>query len=384
MKNYARIGLFLLFAGVFLFQAQAKCALANEIWVPPSESRTTLGNWGVTSTGMAHFSFAVPDDMASFTSAKIVIIPTAALNLIYDLNISVGSSGQSYTSGAYSDTSLMESVVANQLTEVDVTSKVAAAAPVPSDNLSIFFSPHSEFQPNVNVIGLRFAYAGSSGLRGAAVQSGATGQTGPTGPKGATGATGQTGPTGAKGATGATGTVGTAGAKGATGVAGPSGVKGSTGATGSSGPIGLTGHTGPTGPNGATGPQGLQGPTGPQGIPGTSGSSSAKWQYCDGVSECACPSDAPFPVAGGAQCPPSWTCPNVGICTGPYLIASGPSKAGGWTATCGGDNIYTNPNNPGGLELQWIANHSITPDVIWVECKEIPAAEAAAGRGEAR
>ncbi|MGA2401761.1 MAG: hypothetical protein ABSG91_08645, partial [Syntrophobacteraceae bacterium] len=94
----------------------------------------------------------------------------------------------------------------------------------------------------------------------------------------------------------------------------------------------------------------------------------------------------PVVVAGGAKCPPSWSNSNGGIYMGPYLILSGPYKAGstsGWTATCGGDNIYQNPNDTD-LHMNWISNHSITPDVIWVECKKKVAATAAPAQGGAR
>ena len=131
MTKYMKIGLFLFISGILLSQISASPALASELWVSPSESKTTLGNWGVTSTGAAVFSFGVPDDMTAFTSAKILIIPAKNLNLAYDLKINGGSNGQSYTSGAYSQTNLTGSVVANELTEIDVTSVVAAATPVP-------------------------------------------------------------------------------------------------------------------------------------------------------------------------------------------------------------------------------------------------------------
>jgi hypothetical protein len=275
MTKHMKIGILLLISSVLLFQISAIPALADELWVSPLEAHTTLGNWGVTSTGNAHFSFAVPDDMASFTSAKIVIIPTAVLSLVYDLNINVGSNGQSYTSGAYSDTNLMDFLVANQITEIDVTSAVAAATPVPSDNISIFFSPHSEFQTNVKVVGLSFTYAVSSGLKVAAAHptgpNGPTGPTGPTGAKGATGATGPSGPTGPTGPTGLTGSSGATGPTGATGTAGTAGVNGATGATGVTGPTGASGATGATGATGTSGTDGINGTNGATGATGATG-----------------------------------------------------------------------------------------------------------------
>ena len=194
MKKYTKIGIFLLISGIALLQISSISALASELWVSPSEAKTTLGNWGVTSTGAAVFSFGVPDDMATFTSAKLVIIPTKNLSLVYDLKINGGSNGQSYTSGAYSPTNLGNSVAANELTEIDVTSAVAAATPVPSNNFTIFFSPHSAFVSNVRVIGFRFTYAGST-----------VGPQGPQGPQGVQGPEGPQGPAGPQGPQGLTG-----------------------------------------------------------------------------------------------------------------------------------------------------------------------------------
>jgi hypothetical protein len=73
-------------SSILLLQISAISALANELWVTSVSGApmTSFGNWGVTSTGNAHFSFGVPDDMTSFTSAKIVILSSKALSLKYN------------------------------------------------------------------------------------------------------------------------------------------------------------------------------------------------------------------------------------------------------------------------------------------------------------
>jgi len=217
MKRCAKIGTFLLFASVLLLQISAIAALANEFWVAPSENKASYGNWGATSNGTAHFSFAVPDNMTSFTSAKIAIIPTAAISLVYDVKIAVAQNDQDYKHGAVSHLNNSETVPANELVEIDVSGMIPGTLVPGLDNLAISFSPHAAFLTDVKVVGLRFTYAGPAG---------------PPGPKG------PTGPQGLKGATGATG------------------VKGATGATGSQGIQGLTGAAGATGPHGPTGPTG--------------------------------------------------------------------------------------------------------------------------------
>ncbi len=247
MKKYLKSGLFLLIPGALLLQISVISALANELWVTPSGARSTFGNWGVTTNGDAVFSFGIPDDMTFFTSAKIAILSSKNLSLLYDLKINGGSNGQKYTGGEYSDTNLKNSVVADELTEIDVTSAVAAATPVTGDNFTIFFSPHSAFVSHVKVMGLRFTYAGQVGAEG---------------PQGAQGTAGPAGPAGPQGLTGAVG------AQGLTGAAGPQGL---TGAAGPQGPQGLTGAAGPQGLTGDAGPQGPQGSQGPQGPAGTNG-----------------------------------------------------------------------------------------------------------------
>ena len=262
MERFTKIGLFLFIAGILLLQISAISVLANELWVPPSQPQTTVGNWGATPTGIANFSFGVPDDMTSFTSAKIVIIPTAALSLLYDLTIAVAQNDQSYTNGPAPYLNNSESVPANQLVEIDVSSMIPALV-AGQDNISISFSAHSEFQPNVNVVGLRFTYTGPSGA------TGPKGPQGPAGPAGPAGLTGATGPKGATGLTGNTGPIGPQGIQGIRGPAGPTGPRGTTGAPGAQGIRGVQGTAGPAGPQG---PQGDTGPTGATGPTGQTGS----------------------------------------------------------------------------------------------------------------
>jgi hypothetical protein len=146
MTKYTKIGLFLLISGTLLLQISAISALANELWVAPSEAKTTYGNWGVTSTGIAHFSFTVPDDMTAFTSAKIVIIPTQKLNLLYNVTITVASDGQLYTNGLESALNLSDVVAAaaaKELQEIDVSSIVPTTIVEGRDHISIYVASHT-------------------------------------------------------------------------------------------------------------------------------------------------------------------------------------------------------------------------------------------------
>jgi hypothetical protein len=247
-----KIRVFLLISCILLLQIWAISALANELWVVPSESDSTFGNWGVTSTGSAHFRFGAPDDMTHFISAIIVVIPSKTLTLKYDVKLAVAQNDQSYTQGAESFLNRSAgNLEAKDLVEIDVSDTIPSTLVAGLDNVSLFFSPHAAFQPYVKVVGLRFTYAGST-----SGSPGPTGATGPTGPQGIQGVQGPAGPPGPAGATGATGAIG------------PAGTAGATGATGAIGPTGATGATGPAGPPGPTGATGATGAIGPMGPPG--------------------------------------------------------------------------------------------------------------------
>jgi hypothetical protein len=226
MKRNMIIGLLLLISGIALLQISAIPALANEIWVTPSEPELSLGNWSATINGNAHFSFGVPDNMESFTSAKILIISTKHLNFKYDVNITVASNGQSYKNGVESELNNQESVTAKELSEIDVSGIVPSTLVPGRDHISIAFSPHLGALPYIRVVGLRFTYAGPSGAQGL---KGATGPQGSQGVEGQTGPAGATGPQGAQGPTGATGATGQKGATGPTGPAGSDGRNASVG-----------------------------------------------------------------------------------------------------------------------------------------------------------
>lgn len=216
MTKCMKIRVFLLISCILLLQIWAISALANELWVVPSESDSTFGNWGVTSTGSAHFRFGAPDDMTHFISAIIVVIPSKTLTLKYDVKLAVAQNDQSYTQGAESFLNRSAgNLEAKDLVEIDVSDTIPSTLVAGLDNVSLFFSPHAAFQPYVKVVGLRFTYAGST-----SGSPGPTGATGPTGPQGIQGVQGPAGPPGPAGATGATGAIGPMGPPGETPVTG--------------------------------------------------------------------------------------------------------------------------------------------------------------------
>ena len=69
---------------------------AEEIWIAPGEKGdVALGDWGVTPTGEAHFTFAVPESLDSFVGAQVMVIGKKNGSITYDLHLSISRDGQS-------------------------------------------------------------------------------------------------------------------------------------------------------------------------------------------------------------------------------------------------------------------------------------------------
>jgi hypothetical protein len=230
---------------------------ANEVWISPANrhAEIAVGNWAVTETAQTHFSFAVPDNMESFSSAKVVAIGTQNGAATYNVHLSVSRKGKSQK--FFTDERLNEPVTFSQnlLSEVDVSEIIPAGLQPGVDYVTLEFGANPA--GSARVVGLRFEFVGPKGPPG---PQGPKGDPGPQGPPGDD--KGPQGPQGEKGDTGDPGPAGPTGGKGL------KGDTGSTGATGAAGAKGLKGDQGDPGPVGATGAKGLQGDKGDKGYPG--------------------------------------------------------------------------------------------------------------------
>ena len=116
--------LFRLLLGMTLLVAPVTHVLANEIWITPAEeaSEKKVGNWAATKKGDTHFSFAIPDDMTSFVSAKVVLISKKDTTISYDLYLSRSQDGfpQDVATGALENLG-PEVLYKNELREIDVS-----------------------------------------------------------------------------------------------------------------------------------------------------------------------------------------------------------------------------------------------------------------------
>jgi hypothetical protein len=258
-KQLKSFFLALLLVCTFLFQGFLASALANEIWVAPEKKDPdkAVGNWAVTKDGDTHFSFALPDNMTDFLGAKVVVIGKKDKDITYDLHISVAQNMQRHDAISYSLTDLLETLVKDELLEIDVSSVFPDPLYPGYDYITLHFK--ADKKGEVRIIGMRFQYDGPPGPQGE------QGPQGDQGDQGIQGVKGNKGIQGLKGDTGEQGPQGIQGAKGNTGDQGP---KGDTGDTGSQG---LKGDTGDTGPQGAKGDTGDKGDQGEQGIQGELG-----------------------------------------------------------------------------------------------------------------
>jgi hypothetical protein len=118
---------------------------ANELWVEPMAAAPgkKLGDWAVTSSGDTRFSFAVPNNMQTFTRAKVVLIGSKDLSTTYDLRLSLSQQGKNYADKT--NTSFQQALVLtkNTVKEVDVSSIFPAGLAAGTDYATLRFTAKS-------------------------------------------------------------------------------------------------------------------------------------------------------------------------------------------------------------------------------------------------
>jgi hypothetical protein len=200
----------LLFVSVFIFTAFISDAHGNEIWVAPTleYSSLKLDNW-TGAVGDTHFTFALPDNMTAFSSAKVVVIGKRTGNLFYDLNISAAKNEDPQDYFKASITNLPLSLVQGRLQEIDVSAIFYSSSLVAGTSVSLLLT--TKPLSGAQVVGLRFMYEGLMGPQG---EQGPKGDTGPQGPQGIQGIPGIQGPQGIQGLQGLQGIQGEQGPPG--------------------------------------------------------------------------------------------------------------------------------------------------------------------------
>jgi hypothetical protein len=154
-----------LVVGAVLSLGRAEQAAAEEVWVQPTHfvaPGLASFPWPTTGSGLASFGFAVPDDFATLTTLKVVLIPKNGLSDHFDIYGSVKADGEAAGGGLLSSLGISATLAAGTVQEIDVTALLAGqleAASAGRDYVSVFFwFPEPPGQQAANVLGLRFGY----------------------------------------------------------------------------------------------------------------------------------------------------------------------------------------------------------------------------------
>jgi len=153
-------------AGVLIAGVTAP-ARGEEIWVAPT-AQADLGGlgigsnalWPATALGVVRFAWSIPDDLQTFQSAKVAIIPNSpggasTLNLL----VCPAQNGNVVTSACGGPFSQSFTGVANQLVEVEVGSLISSRIGTPGANYLAVLAFTTPTTTTDHIVGLRFGYA---------------------------------------------------------------------------------------------------------------------------------------------------------------------------------------------------------------------------------
>ncbi len=187
-----------------LLCAFAPSALADEIWVLPSNAPGKVGDWATTKAGkVTRFSFHVPNHFAAHVKTVVVLIPKDDGKLKFEADISVTDANKSHKEFEDEITGEVNPVVKGDITEVDITSLFPLSLAA-EQYVSVEFDEKKASKKKGQVVGLWIQYERTGGSQGPQGPQGDTGADGATGATGTDGATGAQGPQGATGPTGPT------------------------------------------------------------------------------------------------------------------------------------------------------------------------------------
>ena len=140
-------------------------ATADEMWVGPGDKADhEVGNWGVTNNGEARFSFAVPEDLASLTSVKVVLLGKKTTGIDWQADLSISQDGMAHDAFTSSGSG-SAAMTAGDIAEIDVTS-IFPALSAGVDDAGLAFQATKN--GDVYVVGLKIAYERTNPLAGEA------------------------------------------------------------------------------------------------------------------------------------------------------------------------------------------------------------------------
>jgi hypothetical protein len=140
-------------------------AHANEIWVAPTYQQDIglgVGSnvaWPTTSVGAVRLAWAIPGDLETFQSARLVLIPEAA-SAASTLTVYVcrAAGGQLVTAACTGPHTTPFSSTANQLLELDISAGVAPQVGTPGANHLTVLAFTTPTIATDRILGLRVAY----------------------------------------------------------------------------------------------------------------------------------------------------------------------------------------------------------------------------------
>jgi hypothetical protein len=145
-------------------------AAADEMWVAPGDKADhEVGTWGTTNNGEARFSFAIPDDLASLTSAKVVLLGKKTTGIDWQADLSISQDGMAHDA-ITSSLAGSAAMTAGDIAEIDVTAAFPAALAAGVDLAGLAFQ--ADENGDVWVVGLRIAYERTNPLAGEACADG--------------------------------------------------------------------------------------------------------------------------------------------------------------------------------------------------------------------
>jgi hypothetical protein len=144
----------------------ARAAGADELWIA-STYQVDVGGFGIgsnvvwpaTAIGSARFALAVPNNLQTFQSAKVLLIPhrpggAATLNVI----VCAAESGQAAAGNCTGPVPYAFTGVVNQLLEIDISTAVASTVGAPGLNNLAIVAYTTPTTGTDHLVGLRFAY----------------------------------------------------------------------------------------------------------------------------------------------------------------------------------------------------------------------------------
>jgi hypothetical protein len=170
MGTHLRSRLGVMWIAGMLVAVGTTSAGADEIWVAPT-SQSDLGGlgvasnavWPVTPVGAVRLAWAIPDNLVTFQSAKLALIPsTAAPAATLTLFLCPAQGAQVVTASCAGPFTQAFTSIANQLLEIDISAAIGAHLGTPGASYLSALAFTAPTTTTDHIVGLRFTYASNA------------------------------------------------------------------------------------------------------------------------------------------------------------------------------------------------------------------------------